>query len=152
MKRATVILTTLAGLGAVLHAQSAPTAAQQAQGIVQRYASVLTLSSTQQEQALTIFTAEETTETSVQTAEQTAEKSLVTAIEANDSASIATISATLGGLHGQDVQAQATANALFYAILTTEQQAKFAIFLEQGGDNGGRGGQGGPGGPGGPRR
>lgn len=151
MKRATVMMTTLAGLATALHAQTPPTAAQLAQGIVQRYASVLTLSSTQQEQALTIFTAEEATETSVRTAEQTAEKFLVTAIEANDTASIATISATLGGLHGQEVQAEATANAAFYATLTSEQQAKLALFLEQGGGVGG-GQRGGPNGSAGPRR
>lgn len=144
MKRTTIVLTALAGIGAPLVAQSAPTAAQLSQGIVQRYASALALSTTQQEQALTIFTAEETTELTVRTAELVAEKSLVAAVEANESSSIATLSATLGGLHGQDMQAQATANAAFYALLSTEQQVKVAAFLEQGGINGQHPGPGGP--------
>lgn len=143
MKCASLLFTTMFSIGPLLYAQTAPTAAQLAQGDVQRYAMVLGLSSTQQEQALTIFTTEETAEASIRTAERTAEASLLTAIEGADTATIATLSATLGGLHGQDVQARATASAELYAILTTEQQAKYVQILEHGG-----GMEGNPGGPG----
>ena len=127
-----------------LHAQTAPTAAQLAQGVVQRFTMVLGLSSTQQEQALALFTTQETAELSIRTAEQTADKLLLTAVEADDTSAIATVSATLGGLHGQDIQARAVANAAFYAVLTTDQQTKFAQYLEHGGLEDGPGGPGGP--------
>lgn len=146
MKRSTLLLAAMAMASPFSRAQTAPTAAQMAQMIVQRYSMVLGLSSTQGEEAVTIFTTEETTEATIRTAEQTAEKSLLTAIEGNDSSTIATVAATLGGLRGQEIHAQATAEAAFYAILTTEQQTRFAQVLEQSGSDLG----GGPGGP--PRR
>lgn len=143
MKRVFLFLAAMASVSPLSQAQSAPTAAQLAQADVQRYVMMLGLSSTQQEQALTIFTTEETAETSIHTAERTAETSLLAAIESNDTATIATLSATLGGLHGQDIQARAIASAEFYAILTTDQQTKFVQILERGG-----GLEGGPVGPG----
>ncbi len=130
-------------VGPLLQAQTAPTPAQLAQADVQRYSMVLGLSSTEQEQALTIFTTEETATASIHTAERAAQATLLTAIEANDSSTIATLSATLGGLRGQEVQAHAAADAALYAILSTEQQAKFVQILEHGG-----GREEGPGGPG----
>lgn len=142
MKKQLLVTAALASLMPLAWAQNAPTAAQLAQATVQRYTMVLALSSTQQEQALTLFTTEETAELSIRTAEQTAEKSLITAVEADDTATIATVSATLGGLHGQELQARATAYAGFYAILTTDQQTKFAQYLEHGGLDQGPGGPG----------
>ncbi len=150
MKYATLVVAAMASVSPLLGAQTVPTVAQLAQSDVQRYVMVLGLSSTQQETALTIFTTEETAEESIHTAEKTAQTALLTAIEADDTASIATLSATLGGLHGQDIQARAVANAAFYATLTTEQQTKFVQILEQGGGGGMSGGPGGIGGP--PRR
>lgn len=140
MKFALALTVALASITPLMEAQTAPTAAQLAQAQLQRYTIGLGLSSTQQEEALTIFTTEETTEISVRTAEQTANASLLTAVEANDTSAIATLSATLGGLHGQEIQATAIADAALYAILSTEQQAKFAQFLEHGGLTEGPGG------------
>lgn len=145
MRRVSFLPLAMLAVTPLTQAQTAPTAAQLAQMDVQRYTMVLGLSSSEQETALTLFTTQETAEASIRTAEQTAQKALLTAIEANDTASIATLSATLGGLHGQDIQARATASAAFYATLTTEQQAKYLQILEQMGSL--EGGSGGPGGP-----
>ena len=142
MRRLLLLVAAMVCVSPLMQAQTAPSAAQLAQGDVQRYVMVLGLSSTEQEEALTIFTTEETVETSIHTAEQTAQASLLTAIEGNDTATIATLSATLGGLHGQDIQARAVASAAFYAILTTDQQTKFVQILENGGIDGGLGGPG----------
>ena len=142
MKYTSLTMVAMMAIGLPLVGQTAPTAAQMAQQMVQRYAVVLGLSSTQEEQALTIYTAEATTEATVRTSEQAARAELVIAIEADNATTITSLSATLGELEGQSVLAKSTADATFYALLTTEQQAKFAQALEQG-----------PGGPGGaPRR
>jgi Spy/CpxP family protein refolding chaperone len=119
-----------------------PTPAQMAANIVARLTKILDLTSAQQTQATTIFTTEETTLATVRTSMRTARTALQTAIKADDTAAIATQSAAIGTLTAQEVQAQSTAAAAFYAILTADQQSKY--------DTLGPLGAGGPGGPGGP--
>lgn len=56
----------------------------------------------------------------------TARTALQTAVEANDAAGIASAATQIGTLTTQEVQTRATADAAFYALLTsTDQQAKF---------------------------
>jgi len=129
-------------------AQTAPSPAQAAQQTVQRYVMQLGLTSTQQEEALTIYTAEQTTEAPIRTSEHLAHSMLATAIEASDTSTITQVSVMLGQLNGQITQAHSLADAQFYAILTSEQKAKFAQMLASGG--GANSSFGGPGGP--PRR
>jgi hypothetical protein len=78
---------------------------------------------------------------------QTAQTALQTAITSNSGISAA--ATTIGSLTTQQVTADATADAEFYAILTTTQQTKYATLKLPGlGGFGGLGGSGG--GPGGP--
>ena len=127
----------------IVYAQTSPTPAQIAERLVQRYAILLGLSSTQQEQAITIFTTEETSEATIHTSEQTAQQSLEAAVKADNTATITQLSASLGELSGQSTLARSLADAQFYAILTSDQQTKFAQIMAHG--FGGPGG--GPGGP-----
>lgn len=126
-----------------------PAPADIASHIVARLTKLLDLNSSQQTEATTIFTTEETTLATLRTSLQNAHTALQTAITGNDSSAIATQATQIGTLTGQQVQAQATASAAFYAILTADQQSKYTTLGPLLGP-GGPGGFGGPGGPGGP--
>jgi len=124
-----------------------PTPAQIAANIVARLTTLLDLTSSQQTTATSIFTASATTDQSLQTQMQTAQTVLQTAITSNKG--IAAAAATIGSLTTQQVTADATADAEFYAILTSAQQTKYAT-LKLSGPGGFGGPGGGPGGhPGG---
>ncbi len=56
---------------------------------------------------------------------QAAQTALRTAIKANDTAGISAQAATIGNLTAQQVQARATAQAAFYALLTSSQQTAY---------------------------
>jgi Spy/CpxP family protein refolding chaperone len=101
-----------------------------AQHQVQRYTTLLTLTSAQVEQATTIFTTEATTHQSSRTTEHTAHLALEAAIKSNDTATIQSTSTTLGQMAGEMMAAHALAQAQFYAILTADQKTKFGE-LEQ---------------------
>lgn len=126
-----------------------PTTAQIVSNIVSRLTKLLDLNSMQQSDATTIFTTEQTALATIRTSLQTAQTTLQTAITANDAGTIATQAAQIGALTGQQVQAQATAAAAFYAVLNSDQQSKYMTLGPMLGP-GGPGGFGGPGGPGGP--
>lgn len=106
---------------------------------VDRLTTLLSLNSTQQQQATTIFTNAATAENSLRTSLKTAHQSLQEAVQKNDSASIDQASATIGNLTAQMTSAQAKADAAFYQILTPDQQTKFTQAESQGGFGRGRG-------------
>jgi Spy/CpxP family protein refolding chaperone len=146
------ILTALLFASASVFAQSSgnahtpPTPAQIVANQVAHLTSLLSLTTSQQSQATTLFTAAQTTISSVRTNLQAAHTALTTAVEANDSAGIATQTTEIGTLTAQQALAQATADAAFYQILTSAQQTEYAQFLSQGPHGpGGHGGFGGPG-------
>lgn len=143
MKHTSFAFAAALALAPMLHAQTAPTPAQLAERLVQRYAILLGLSSTQQEQALTIFTTDETSEGTIRTSERTAQQALETAIKADNTATITQLSTTLGELSGQSTLARSIAEAQFYVILSSDQQTKFAQLISHGPGAPG----GGPGGP-----
>jgi NADPH-dependent curcumin reductase CurA len=118
-----------------------PTPAQMVANQVDRLTTLLDLTSTQQASATTIFTTEQTALSTVRTGMQTARTALQTAIRSDDAGAIGTEAAQIGALNGQEVLAQATASAAFYASLTADQQSKYKTLGPLGG---------GPGGPGGP--
>lgn len=124
--------------GALLCAQTPtpPSAAQMAERRVNHLASVLSLTEAQQNQAKTIFS-NESGNTNLRASLEAAHKALEAAVEANDTAVIAAQSAQIGTLTAQETQARATADAAFYAILNTDQQAKYKEMLSHG--PGGRG-------------
>ena len=105
---------------------SPPTPAAMAERQVQRYTTLLTLNSTQVEQATTLFTAEATSRQSARASEHAAHQALEAAIKANDTATIQSTAATLGQMETEAMVAHATARAQFYALLTADQKAKLS--------------------------
>jgi Spy/CpxP family protein refolding chaperone len=129
-----------------------PTPAQIAAAMVARLTTLLDLTSAQQASAITIFTASATTDAAIATQMQTAHTPLHTAVTSNSTIGITAAATTIGGLTTQQVEADAGADAAFYALLTADQQAKYATLQPPGqGTSGGPGcpppGSGGPGGP-----
>jgi len=123
-----------------------PTPAQQAAKLVARLTTLLDLTSTQQTSATPIFTTEFTSLQTIQTGLKAARTALTTDIESNNTSGIATDAQTIGTLTQQSVEARGTADAAFYALLTTPQQTKLGNLKQLGfGDLGG-GGHGGYGG------
>jgi Spy/CpxP family protein refolding chaperone len=155
MRRRILAVSALAAFFGVLgNAQTStptpPTAAQIVANQVARLTKLLDLNSTQQASATTIFTTEQTALATVRTSMHTARTALKTAITTNDTTTIGADATQIGTLTGEEVLAQATASAAFYAILTSDQQTKYETLGPLGGPGGGPGGPGGPGGGPGP--
>ena len=131
------------------HAQTTthtpPTPAQMVANQVARLTKLLDLTTSEQATATTIFTTEETALATVRTSMHTARTAMQADIKSGNTADIATQAAAIGSLTTQEVEAQATASAAFYAILTADQQSKYETLGPLG--PGGPGGRG-PGGPG----
>jgi len=123
-----------------------PTTAQIVARQVARLTKLLDLTSAQQTQATTIFTTEQAALAPLRTSIDAVRTALQTAIKSNDTATIGTQATQIGALTGQEVLAQATGSAAFYAILTTDQQSKYDTLGPMIGGPGGPGGFGGPGG------
>lgn len=100
------------------------TPAQQVARTVARLTVRLTLTTTQQAQATTIFITEQTALAALVTPKQTAQAALQTAIQTNNAAGIQAQALALGRLQEQQILADATAEA-FYAILTPAQQTTY---------------------------
>jgi Spy/CpxP family protein refolding chaperone len=107
-----------------------PTPAAIAQRQVQRYTTLLTLTSAQIEQATTIFTTEATTEQNSRANERAAHQTLETAIKSGDTSTIQSTATTLGQMSGEMMAAHALARAQFYNLLTADQKTKYSQ-LEQ---------------------
>ena len=120
---------------------TAPTPATMAQMRVNQLSHSLNLTDAQKSSALSIFTTSITNAQTVQASLRTNQTSLSDAIKKNDSATIDSLAASTGVLHGKLLAINAKADAAFYAILTTDQKAIY--------DATPHGGPGGPGGPGG---
>ena len=108
---------------------------------------LLTLTTAQAAQATSLFTTEETTISGLRTSPTDRAGRSETAVQANSASGIAAAAAEIGALDTQVVTARATADAAFYAMLTSAQQT---IYNELPGGGPGFGPPGGgPGGPGG---
>jgi hypothetical protein len=99
---------------------------------VARLTKILTLSTAQQTQATAIFTTEVNVVTTIKTSLATARTALVTAVEANNTAGITTAATTIGTLTTQEEQAEGTAEAAFYVILTADQKTIYQQLLAGG--------------------
>jgi LTXXQ motif family protein len=119
-----------------------PTPAQRVTNQVARLTKLLDLTPAQQTSATEYFTTEETALATIRTSMHTARAALQADIKSANKTDIATQAKTIGSLTAQEVEAQATADAEFYAILNQDQQSKYESL-------GVRNGPGGPGGPGG---
>jgi Spy/CpxP family protein refolding chaperone len=149
----TIALASVSMSALLAQGHTPPTAAQRIANRVAHLNTLLTLSPAAQAEATTIFTTEQNALSGIMTSMRTARTALKGAVQKNDQAAIAAQAAQIGSLVSQEVQAQSAAEAAFYAILDTNQQAKFNE-LHSPGFGGGLGGFGGPGGrgrgPGGP--
>lgn len=103
---------------------------------VNMLATLLGLTDTQKTSATTLFTNELTASESIRTTLEADRESLAAAVKANDSATIDTLAAAIGTATGQLASIRAKADALFYSLLTADQQAKFDA-LPHGGPGGG---------------
>jgi len=103
---------------------------------VERLTKLLGLSTSQQGQATTIFLNALNDVTPLESTLKSDRQSLQTAVKANDTATIDSVSASIGTTTGQIVDIQNKADAAFYAILTPSQQN---TLNQHGGFNGGHG-------------
>jgi Spy/CpxP family protein refolding chaperone len=92
---------------------------------VKRMTTLLSLTSAQQQQATTIYTNAATAEQSILQSDRANHDSLRTAIRNNDAGSIDQIAGSIAQSTAQLTSIRAKADAAFYQILTSEQQAKF---------------------------
>ncbi len=89
-------------------------------------ATVLSLTDAQKTQATAIFEAAETASTTLRETQALQRQALIDAAKSNAAdAAIDQLAATLGSTSGQLAAIQTKALAKFYALLTTEQKAKF---------------------------
>jgi len=133
---------------------SPPTVAQIVARQVDQLTKLLDLTAAQQTQATTIFTTRQTALANLKTSMDTAQTALDAAVKKNDFNGIANAANTIGSLTTQQVTAQATGDAAFWQILTSDQQTKLGVLHAAGvggpggpGQGDGPGGKGGPGGP-----
>jgi Spy/CpxP family protein refolding chaperone len=125
--------------------------------MVQRRVNFLTtklgLSSSQQEQATTIFTNEMSAGKSQHGQMRAAYQNLDAAVKKGDNAGIEQAAGAIGNLTSQMISAHSKAEAAFFQTLNPQQQNTYSQ-MDRGGWGGhgfhGRGGPGGPGGLGGP--
>jgi Spy/CpxP family protein refolding chaperone len=111
-----------------------PSPEQQVANRVARLTTLLTLTPAQQTQATTIFTTEQSALASVSASMKTARTTLQGDVETNNTTGISAQAGQIGSLTTQEVEATATANAAFYAILTADQQTKYKTLGGPGGN------------------
>jgi hypothetical protein len=124
-----LVLVAVLGLFPMAQAQTEhtpPSPVQMAQHQVQRYSTLLSLNSSQVEQATAIFAAEATTHSGTWASEKAAHQALEAAIKANDKETIQSTATKLGQMSGEMMASHALAQAQFYALLDADQKTKFA--------------------------
>ena len=107
----------------VLTSGSPPDTATMVQNQVSRLTSLLSLTTSQASQATTIFTNAANAITPLQTQISADYTSLAGAVKSNTTATIDQLASQIGSLQGQIIDIQNKADAAFYAILTSSQQA-----------------------------
>lgn len=137
-----IIFLTLA-VPSVFAQRTAPTAAQLVSNKVGRLTTLLSLNATQVTDATQIFTTEQAALSGISASLKAARTALHTAIQNNDLSSTVGITAeaaAIGSLTTQEITAQATASAAFYALLNPTQQAQYLKLGGLSAYGGGRGG------------
>lgn len=102
-----------------------PDPATMAQHRLKFLTTILSLTSAQQQQALTIFTNAANSATNWHDSMKTAHEALDTAVKNNDSAGISQAATAIGDLTAQMITAHSKADAAFYQILTADQKTKY---------------------------
>ncbi|HYW44873.1 MAG TPA: Spy/CpxP family protein refolding chaperone [Bryobacteraceae bacterium] len=129
----------------VVTSNAPPDPAAMVQNQVARLTSLLSLTTAQVSQATTIFTNAAAAITPIQTALNSYWTAIETAVKSNATATIDSLSASIGTATGQITDIQNKADAAFYASLTAGQQAKLNSSGGFGPGGGPGGGQPGPG-------
>lgn len=111
---------------------TAPTIAEIVAARVAHLTKLLTLTTAQASQATSYFTTEVTALTTLNSTLATAKTALTTAVEADSTPGITAAATTIGTVTMQEAQAEGTAQAQFYAILTTAQQTIYQEVLASG--------------------
>ena len=88
----------------------------------------LSLSPSQQQQALTIFSQAASVRTNIKTQAKAARKSLSDAVRTGDAGGISQLSTVIANLKAQRISAGASAHAAFYQLLTPDQQSQTLQF------------------------
>ena len=104
--------------------QGPPDPAMHVQHQVDHLTKALGLTAAQQQSATTIFTNAANSSKSIHDSLRDAHQKLETAIHNNDTASIDSLSTTIGNLTAQMIANEAKAHAAFFQTLTPDQQAK----------------------------
>jgi Spy/CpxP family protein refolding chaperone len=108
-----------------------PTAAEIAKRQVKTLTTLLNLTSAQQQQATTIYTNAAQAQQSVIESDKEAHDTLHAAIKNNDSATIDQVASVIAQNTAQVTSIKAKADAAFYQILTSDQQAKLSDLESQ---------------------
>jgi Spy/CpxP family protein refolding chaperone len=108
-----------------------PSAAEMAKHQVKTLTTLLSLTSAQQTQATTIYTNAAMSERTLRESEKASRDSLRTAVKNNDAATIDEVASTLAQTTAQLTSIKAKADAAFYQILTSDQQAKVSDLESQ---------------------
>ena len=108
-----------------------PSAAEIAKRQVKTLTTLLNLTSAQQQQATTIYTNAATGQHSLIASDKETRDALRTAIKNNDTASIDQVAGTIAQNTAQFTSIKAKADAAFYQILTSDQQAKLSDLESQ---------------------
>lgn len=122
----------LASLTAFAQRRQPPDPATMVQNRVNMLTTKLGLSTSQQEQATTIFGNAMNGLQPLHEQMQAAHQALQTAVSKGDNAGIDQASSTIGNLTSQMTAAHAKANVQFMQILNSDQQAKFTQILSEG--------------------
>jgi len=122
-----------------------PSAADMAKRQVKTLTTLLSLTSAQQQQAITIYTNAATAQRAIVENDKGNHDALRAAIKNNDSATIDLVAGTIAQNIAQLTSIKAKADAAFYQILTSDQQTRLSDL-----ENEHLGPWDGPGGPGGP--
>jgi Spy/CpxP family protein refolding chaperone len=109
-----------------------PEPATMAQMRVDRLANQLTLTDSQKATALSIYTTAHTAAQPIQISLQASRTSISDAVKSNNTAAIDQLAVTSGTLDGQLTAINSKAEAAFFAILTTDQQTKYASISKRG--------------------
>jgi len=143
-----VVLTLVIAVAIPVFAQTPPkppSAAEMAKRQVRSLTTLLNLTSAQQQQATTIYINAAKAQQAMQGNDRQTHDNLKAAIRANDTAAIDQLASSIAQNTAQITAIKAKADAAFYQILTSEQQAKLSELESQH-----MGPLDGPGGPGGP--
>ena len=122
---AAILSATLVAQGPFGVLTSSPADATMVEHRVARLTALLGLSSEQATQATTIFTNAQTALAPFETSLRQASEALPAAVKSNATSTIDTLATTIGSATAQITAIRNKADAAFYGILTSDQQAKF---------------------------